>query len=191
MDIEVDHLRQAADGGSNEIENAVPLCYDCHAKVHHYNDQHPRGTKYWIEELKVRRDQVFEEFTRHLVPPVNYFVTQELGGGQTRELPDIGFIFQHLGDALPVRAVVTLRVLMNGRQVGLPRGHYDGTKRWRLNPRMSVVGHFEIPRRVLRRVGRLEIHASVSIIDVYDRKHDLLPIGWVYLAEQNSWYLEP
>src|SRR6516165_11946276 len=63
LDIEVDHIKPVAAGGTNAIDNAIPLCYKCHAKVHHYNDLHPRGTKYWNEELKIRREQVYEEFT--------------------------------------------------------------------------------------------------------------------------------
>ena len=70
--IALHHLNPESEGGSNDIDNAMPLCFDCHAKVEHYNNQHPRGTKYNIKELKERREQVYEEFTRHLVPSVGH-----------------------------------------------------------------------------------------------------------------------
>ena len=67
-DIEIAHIGQPED---NDIENAIPLCYDCHAKIGRYNVEHPRGNKYKPDELKARRDQIYEHYTRHLVPPLN------------------------------------------------------------------------------------------------------------------------
>jgi hypothetical protein len=191
LDIEVDHIKPVAAGGTNAIDNAIPLCYKCHAKVHHYNDLHPRGTKYWNEELKIRREQVYEEFTRHLVPPIYYTVTQDLGNNQKRVLPDVGFLLQHLGDSLPVHVIVGLKILWNGKKLAPPKGHYDKSKRWRLNPRMLVMGHFNLPTMRTRSIVRLEVEAAVTIVDRYDRHHELLPVGWVYTPAAKSWYLEP
>ncbi len=50
--IEVAHLER----NSSDIDNAIPLCFDCHASVGYYNTKHPRGKKYSIKELKARRD---------------------------------------------------------------------------------------------------------------------------------------
>ncbi len=55
--IEIDHIEQRADGGSDDIENAVPVCFDCHAEVHAYNPRHPRGRKFTPVELRAHRDQ--------------------------------------------------------------------------------------------------------------------------------------
>lgn len=52
--IECHHIVQ---GGPNTFENCIPLCFDCHSEVKHYNDKHPRGTKYTPSELRARRDQ--------------------------------------------------------------------------------------------------------------------------------------
>ena len=58
--IETDHIVQEADGGSNKIENAIALCFECHAEVHLYNDRHPRGRKYHPDELKLHKTQWLE-----------------------------------------------------------------------------------------------------------------------------------
>src|SRR3989344_1525412 len=76
-DIELAHInRKLTDQTLNEIDNAIPLCYECHAKVGHYNIEEPKGNKYTASELRSRREQVYEEFTRHLVPLINIQVTQ-------------------------------------------------------------------------------------------------------------------
>jgi hypothetical protein len=55
--IETDHIVQSADGGDDNIENAIPVCFDCHAEIHLYNDKHPRGRKFTPEELKRHRKE--------------------------------------------------------------------------------------------------------------------------------------
>jgi len=75
--IEVAHLER----NRSDIENAIPLCFDCHGAIGHYNVQHPRGRKYSSCELRSRRDQVYEQHTRHLVSPTNYRVTQAAPDG--------------------------------------------------------------------------------------------------------------
>ena len=52
INIEVHHIKQEADGGSNTFENAIALCFDCHSFAGHYNNRHPKGTKYSQSELK-------------------------------------------------------------------------------------------------------------------------------------------
>jgi hypothetical protein len=37
--------------------NAIPLCFECHAEVHHYNPEHPKGRRFGSSELKGHRDQ--------------------------------------------------------------------------------------------------------------------------------------
>ncbi len=55
--IETDHIVQEADGGSDEISNAIPVCFECHAEIHSYNNQHPRGRKYHPEELRKHKER--------------------------------------------------------------------------------------------------------------------------------------
>lgn len=58
--MEVHHIVQEADGGPNNIENAIPLCFRCHAEAGHYNPHHPLGTKYSPGELRRHRDEWFK-----------------------------------------------------------------------------------------------------------------------------------
>jgi len=55
--IETDHIEPRAESHNDDIENAIPVCFECHAEVHSYNDKHPRGRKFTAEELRRHRDQ--------------------------------------------------------------------------------------------------------------------------------------
>ena len=55
--METDHILPRDDGGDDSIENAIPVCFECHAEIHSYNDRHPRGRKFLPEELKVHKEQ--------------------------------------------------------------------------------------------------------------------------------------
>lgn len=54
--MELNHIVPASSGGEWTLDNAIPLCFDCHAEVGHYNVQHPRGLKFTPTELKLHRD---------------------------------------------------------------------------------------------------------------------------------------
>ncbi|HBB86230.1 MAG TPA: hypothetical protein DC047_01280 [Blastocatellia bacterium] len=58
--IETDHIVTKADGGPDSIDNAIPVCFECHAEIHSYNDKHPRGRKFRPEELRGHREQWLE-----------------------------------------------------------------------------------------------------------------------------------
>jgi hypothetical protein len=55
--IEIDHLDPRAKSNDDSIENAIPVCFECHAEIHSYNDEHPRGRKFRPDELRQHRDQ--------------------------------------------------------------------------------------------------------------------------------------
>jgi len=78
VNIEIHHIVPESEGGTDDIDNALPLCFDCHGEVHHYNSSVPIGNRYNDGELKARREQVYEEFTRHLVPPVYYGIDNQI-----------------------------------------------------------------------------------------------------------------
>lgn len=70
--IEVHHIVPEADGGENALDNAIPLCFDCHHDAGHYNDRQPRGNKFRPSELRRQRDKWYETVVRHgLVPAVD------------------------------------------------------------------------------------------------------------------------
>jgi hypothetical protein len=54
--VEVHHIVPQAQGGSDELDNAIALCFDCHADAGHYDPGHPRGLKFSAEELSQARD---------------------------------------------------------------------------------------------------------------------------------------
>lgn len=57
--IEIHHIIPESEGGTDEEDNGIPLCLNCHAEVRAYDDQHPIGTKFHMEELPRHRDRVF------------------------------------------------------------------------------------------------------------------------------------
>jgi hypothetical protein len=151
--IEVAHLEKT----SSDIDNAIPLCFDCHASVGHYNSKHPRGKKYSIKELKARRDQIYEKHTRHLVSPVHYLLAQG-----NLKLPKVGFQITNLGDTYPVKAKIRITLSQGERTIGAPStlGHYDGSYLWNLNPKFTVNGLFSVPDDVLNNMGVALLHNS-------------------------------
>lgn len=63
--MELHHVEHKSDGGSDDITNAIPLCFECHAEVNHYNDAHPRGRKFTNEELLAHKQQWLEICSKH------------------------------------------------------------------------------------------------------------------------------
>jgi hypothetical protein len=55
--MEIDHIVQKADGGADTYDNAIAVCFDCHAEIHHYNPRHPKGRRFTPDELKAHRKQ--------------------------------------------------------------------------------------------------------------------------------------
>lgn len=55
--METDHIVPKAEGGTDDIDNAIAVCFECHAEIHSYNDRHPRGRKFRPEELRLHKDQ--------------------------------------------------------------------------------------------------------------------------------------
>jgi hypothetical protein len=55
--IETDHIDQRSQSQDDSINNAIPVCFECHAEIHSYNVDHPRGRKFRPEELRQHRDQ--------------------------------------------------------------------------------------------------------------------------------------
>jgi hypothetical protein len=183
IDIEIAHL----DPKLSDIDNAIPLCYDCHAAIGHYNREHPRGRKYSIDELKATRDQIYEQHTRHLIPPVLYKVEQG-----NRKLPDVGFQITNLGNTYPVRALVRITLAQGSRIFSPNSSQYGGKVYWNLNPGFGVNGHFDISDFQLITGERLRARVDVTLVDIYERAHKLLPVGYIHnLGANADWYFEP
>jgi len=190
--IEVAHIDP---NGSSSLDNAIPLCFDCHQQIGHYNVTHPRGRKFRSLELKTRRDQVYEEHTSHLVPHLIYKLIQE-----GRTLPNVGFQIAHGGGPYPIRVRVNIELIKATKKLGNPisatgeaSGHYNGKYLWNLNPGFGVSGHFNVPSKAFaNRDEPLKAKIAITVIDLYEREHRLLPVGYVNrLGPSDEWYLEP
>ncbi|HDH17163.1 MAG TPA: HNH endonuclease [Gammaproteobacteria bacterium] len=59
--IEVHHVIPEVDDGDNSFDNAIPLCFDCHADMKSYDHKHPKGSKYSVKELKQHRDNWYRK----------------------------------------------------------------------------------------------------------------------------------
>lgn len=179
-----------------DIDNAIPLCLNCHGKIKSYDLEHPVGTAYKIKEIKARRDQIYEKYTRHLVPPIHFEVTQIIRDNPSllRKFPNVGFNLTHLGDFLPVKVKVELKNILGGRDLGImkdSKGYYSGEALWNLNPRTKIFGNFSVPKECAKSTEDLRIEVRVTIIDQHERAHKYLPQCWTYVREENYWFLEP
>lgn len=57
-----------SDGGLDDIDNAIALCFDCHAWAGHYNVNHLKGFKYSPEFLRAARDIWHERVAAGPIP---------------------------------------------------------------------------------------------------------------------------
>jgi hypothetical protein len=184
VDIEVAHI----DKHRKDQENAIPLCYDCHAKIGHYNHEHPRGNRYKAEELVPRREQIYEQYTRHLVPVIRATMIQD------RKLPAVGFSIANYGRFPPVTARVKATVFLGDRRIGIVQDvhhYYNGETPWHLNPGIEIHGNFTIPTECVSSSETIRIQLDVKIIDAYEREHALLPFCYTHIRESAEWFLEP
>ena len=191
VDIELAHILAKEEGGTGDIDNAIPLCYDCHAKYGHYNSKHPKGSKYRLEEVKRRREQIYEQYTRHLVPPIDIQITQRSWTGGLYKLPKVGFNITHIGNSLPVWVLVSAKVLHEGKELKWRQEPYAGKQRWNMNPGQVYFCHFSIPKDTKSPDTELSMVFDITVIDQYEREHKLLPYAWKYKWETDHWVSVP
>ena len=58
--LEVHHINPQHLGGLDTIENAIALCFDCHADAGHYFAGHPKGSKFSPTELSRHKEEWFK-----------------------------------------------------------------------------------------------------------------------------------
>ena len=210
----IDPKRQPK-SGTGDIDNAIPVCPNCHAELDAYSEGH--GAKYKPEETKARRNQIYEEHTRRLVPPIRFKLTQDFGEPFPRidekgnivkdkngnpvfvqrqaKLPEVVTHMQHLSDCLPVRVLLELRICFNKEDLGPPEGEIYSAKRpWNMNPRGVFFGHFNIieanrnakKRKIDETTKGLKILVRLVVLDQYDMPHPLLPHEWNYKYDKSK-----
>jgi len=193
LDIEIAHIDPT---GGEVFENAIPVCYEHHAQIGRYNIEHPRGNKYRIKELKKRREQIYDKYTRHLVPRLNFYLTPRMSDPSHLRLPRVGFVMENFGPFLPVRFNVNVDVFLGSEKLkpilDPKRPYYtqDGIK-WNLNAGLNFFGNFGIPEKCIDSKEELLIELRVTVIDPYDRPHELLPICQRYVPKGKYWQTDP
>lgn len=81
--MEVHHIVAESEGGCDNYDNAIPLCFDCHAEVRQYDPKHPKGIRFTKDELIQHRDNWYkkisqsspqnEEFGMDEVSPIKFY----------------------------------------------------------------------------------------------------------------------
>lgn len=127
-------------------------------------------------------------------PDIHFNVTQLQSNGEKRTLPSVGFNLENRSGR-QVRLRVVADVFLDGKYLGNPSadsGHYSGKRIWNLNANWGIKdGNFAVPVTKVERDQRLMIRVTVAIIDEQERERKLLPLGWVYMRENNDWFFEP
>ena len=61
LNLEVHHIIPRSEGGKDDQDNAIVLCFDCHANAGHYNPKHPKGARFSPDELRRHRDNLHDQ----------------------------------------------------------------------------------------------------------------------------------
>lgn len=93
--IEIHHIKKHSEGGADTFENAIPLCFDCHAEVGQYDPKHPKGTKFSENELMLHRDAWYKK-----VENSGGIVSNE----ETKEIDRV--TYQRLSEYLPYQLMI-------------------------------------------------------------------------------------
>jgi hypothetical protein len=94
LHIETHHIDP---NGKADIDNCLPVCYECHGILSHYDPEQPRGCRFRPDELTARREQIYEQFTRNLVPHTHFEICED-----NRGLPWARFRASHIGNGTPI-----------------------------------------------------------------------------------------
>ena len=145
LDIEMHHIEDDLPSALlNDEDNALPVCYRCHADLERSKHKSPRGSSYVPEEIKARRQQVYEDQTRHLVPALVYQPSVHPNlPTKTRRFQKVMFQLHNPHGGLPVQVETVVKIYVGGRFYGQPIRHYSGERRWHCNPGISMQGNFE------------------------------------------------
>jgi len=176
LDIEIAHI--APDGGES-FANAIPVCYTHHAQIgrHIYSKEHPRGNKYRILELRKRREQIYEKYTRHLIPSLLWYLVPRFGMGLPKvmgdpRLPTVGFVRENRSIHLPAKFQTMVRAFLGGEEIKVkinPRKPYYGKGIvWNLNSGHTFSGEFSLEDKCVTSDDHLLVEVKVTVIDAYE-----------------------
>jgi hypothetical protein len=79
--IEAAHIVAEAVGGPNDEDNGIPACMDCHTEISHYDPKQPKGNKFTTDELRLRRDRIYQLVDSGALFAQIYAIRAQTGGG--------------------------------------------------------------------------------------------------------------
>jgi len=184
---------------NNAIDNLIPVCFDCHGELERYNLEHPLGTKYRHLEIKTRREQIYELYTRDYLRPVeikisryNLLALEQTGQRNERPWGDISCSVRTLSRDISLRLELQIKPYHNGKPM---KAHladlYAGLAKWNLIPNFTVHGHFELPISRRSRPFHYRVEIFWTIVDVLGRAHDMLPFSYVWTDPKGDWWYDP
>lgn len=184
---------------NNDEDNLIPVCFDCHGELGSYNAAHPRGSKYRELEIKSRREQVYELHTRKYLRPVDIKISSRMhhvpeveGKPKKREWGDFSCTVITLSSDIPVKLLLRLEPYQNSTRLETTLGDlYSGGALWNLNPSQTVFGHFALPIKRETTPFCFRVEIFWSIVDVLDRKHQMLPFSYVWNTPEEDWWYDP
>lgn len=188
--IEIHHID--SNHSNNDEDNLIPVCFDCHAHLGHYNAEHPKGNRYRPEEIKARREQIYDRFTQPYVRHVDIQIHRRLRDGTPRQGGDTSCTVRLVSTDLPVRMRLSISFYESGKLLDVDLGPlYSGDSLWNLNPGTRIDGHFELPVKWDLEPFEYRAELRWSIIDILEREHQLLPVSFVWSNPQQDWWFDP
>ncbi|TAJ09969.1 MAG: HNH endonuclease [Nitrospirae bacterium] len=157
--IETDHIVPKEQGGSDDIENAIPVCFECHAEIHSYNDQHPRGRKFLPDELRQHKEQWLKICD---------------------ERPDVLVSVHRAADVGPLQALID-ELALNGKVAARPNVQDQGARFHDAQLRRAIeVGSIAILRDEIR-------EAVLDAYVAMDAASQIVDSAWRHPKGSNSW----
>lgn len=127
--MEIDHIIPTAEDGTDTYDNAIAVCFDCHAEIHHYNPAHPKGRRFGRDELKAHKDQ-WLAFCKAKPTALAGAVPPAEGGALERLLNELMFN-EHLAEAN--RPAAVFEVAQFRRAIA------DGTFAWLKSEQVTTI----------------------------------------------------
>lgn len=195
--IEIHHIDR--DSSNNDLDNLIPVCFDCHGELVHYSPEHPKGSKYRDREIKTRREQIYELHTRQYLRPVDikisrfmHHATDPNGKLIEREWGDTSCTVRTLSQDIPLQVRLKVVPYQNRESLDVEFGeHYSGEALWNLNPSQVVFGHFSLPITEESDPFDFRVEIFWSIVDVLEREHSMLPFSYVWNDPKGDWWFDP
>lgn len=184
---------------NNDLDNLLPVCFDCHGELERYNPEHPLGTKYRHLEIKTRRDQIYEAYTQSYVRQVEIRISrydqrvfEQTGKRVGIGLNNIFCTVRTLSEDIPIQLRLRIKPYHENQLIQVDMGElYTGYALWNLNPNFTVYGHFELPISNDVQPFHFRLEIFWSVIDVLKREHRMLPISYVWTELDGDWWFDP